>query len=218
MPFTDDERNALPGVFSAPRFQTYLQAKAHDVDGALELYEWNLKVSSTLIIPLQVLEVSIRNGVADAIETVHGSNWGFSRGFLLSLPDPRRSYSPRKELDQLRQRLPTTGKIIADMKLMFWQKMFTAGHDNAIWNSHFRTSFPGTDPHKTIQQLRVEAYAELDAIRKLRNRIAHHEPIFARNIADEYARILKVIAWRSQVAADWVDKTQTVTQLLPQKP
>jgi hypothetical protein len=52
----------------------------------------------------------------------------------------------------------------------------------------------------------------------LRNRIAHHEPIFARNIADEYQRVYEMIGWRSRVAAAWMGRKQGVTALIPLKP
>jgi len=42
LPFTIDEAQELPGIISAPRFATYLQAMGNDRDKALALYEWNL--------------------------------------------------------------------------------------------------------------------------------------------------------------------------------
>jgi ribosomal protein L32E len=52
----------------------------------------------------------------------------------------------------------------------------------------------------------------------LRNRIAHHEPVFTRNLADDYQRIHDMIAWRSPTAAAWMDGKQTVMTLIAQKP
>jgi hypothetical protein len=46
--------NDLPGVISAPRFATYLQARGNDRAAALTLYEWNLTISAAFIVPLQV--------------------------------------------------------------------------------------------------------------------------------------------------------------------
>lgn len=69
---------------------TYLQAKRNDREKALELYEWNLDVSSALIVPLQVCEVAVRHGIAEAIEAVHGANWPWNNGFIRSLPRPKR--------------------------------------------------------------------------------------------------------------------------------
>lgn len=217
MPFTHDEMHCLPGVLSAPRFATYLAEKNGDKEAALELYLWNLRLSSAFFVPLQICEVSVRNSIVAAIEKSYGANWPWERGFEISLRNPPTGYSPRRDLLGLRS-LPTSGKIVAELKFIFWEKMFTHGHDGAIWNAHFRTVFPHTDPAKSVQILRKEGNDTLFAIRDLRNRIAHHEPIFRRPIQQEYDRIRSVILWTDPVAADWVDKVQTVSDLIAQRP
>lgn len=217
MSFTQNEIDALPDVFSAPRFATYLAEKNADRVEALRLYKWNLDVSCAFFAPLQVCEVCIRNAISEAIELTYGSNWPYDRSFEISLPDPSKAYSPRKDIKKLR-REPTTGKVIAETKFVFWQKMFTARHDGAIWNKHLRTVLPNSDPNKTVQQIRSQAYSSLEDIRKFRNRIAHHEPIFRRNIEEEYKIIREVVSWRSSVAADWLDKIENVTGLMGSKP
>lgn len=220
MPFTPDESHELPLVISAPRFATYLQAMGNDRDQALALYEWNLDLSSALIVPLQVCEVAVRNGIAEAIENVHGANWPWNNGFIRSLPRPKRQfdYNPASDLTRCAASFPTTGKIVAELKFAFWENIFTRGQDGRIWNSHFRTCFPGAPADQSIAQCRAIAYNDLRSVRRLRNRIAHHEPIFTRNMADEYQRIHDMIAWRSPVAAAWMDKKQSVLVLLPNKP
>lgn len=220
MPFTADEIQELPDIISAPRFATYLQAMGNDREGALALYEWNLDVSSALIIPLQVCEVAVRNGIADATERVHGANWPRTNGFIRSLPRPKGQfhYNPAQDLQSCARNLPTTGKIIAELKFAFWENIFTAGQDGRIWNAHFRACFPGSPVAQTIAQCRAAAYADLRTIRRLRNRIAHHEPVFTRNLADDYQKIHDMIAWRSAVAAAWMDGKQTVLALLAAKP
>src|SRR3546814_5975576 len=75
------------------------------------------------------------------------------------------------------------------LKFAFWENIFTVGQDSRIWNAHFRTCFPGAPQGQPTPQCRATAYADLQIIRRLRNRIAHHEPIFMRNIADDYQRI-----------------------------
>lgn len=220
MPFSHAELQELPSVISAPRFATYLQAMGNDRERALALYEWNLDLSSALIVPLQVCEVAVRNGIAEAIEAVHGANWPRNNGFIRSLPRPKRrtDYDPASDLTSCAARLATTGKIVAELKFAFWERVFTAGQDSRIWNAHFRTYFPGAPAGQSIAQCRATAYADLRIIRALRNRIAHHEPIFTRNIADDYQRIHDMIAWRSQTAAAWMDNKQSVLALLPHRP
>lgn len=220
LPFTAQELHELPLVISAPRFATYLQAMGNDREKALQLYQWNLEVSSALIVPLQICEVAIRNGVAEAIEQVHGPNWPWTNGFIRSLPRPRRhtDYNPATDLTRCASVLPTTGKIIAELKFAFWEKIFTAGQDQRIWNTHFRTFFPGAPTNRSVADCRAAAHSDLRSIRKLRNRIAHHEPIFTRDIADEYHRIHEMIAWRNAVAASWVDRRQSVLTLIQARP
>ncbi|MFG1404399.1 hypothetical protein [Xanthobacter sediminis] len=218
MPFTPEEIHSLPAVLSAPRFATYLVEMASDKEAALELYRWNLELSAAFFVPLQICEVSVRNSIVSAIEGTYGPNWPWERGFVISLRDPLRAYSPRRDLMDLANRLPTAGKIVAELKFVFWERMFTRSHDAAVWNRHFRTAFPNADAARTVQQLRSDGFDRLQKIRDLRNRIAHHEPIFRRNVQEEYERIRSIVAWTDKTSADWLDKVETVTGLIGQKP
>ncbi|MFP1132396.1 hypothetical protein [Asticcacaulis sp. W401b] len=217
MPFTPPEIQSLPSVLSAPRFATYLAAKGGDKRHALELYQWNLELSAAFFVPLQICEVSVRNAILKAIETVYGANWPWERGFEITLRDPKKAYSPRRDLQNLRH-LPTSGKIVAELKFAFWEKMLTNGHDADLWNTYLFASFPHADQTSTVQSIRAQGHNSLFKIRELRNRIAHHEPIFSRNIQQEYDRIREIIAWTDPVAAGWVDKIQRVTGMIPTKP
>ncbi len=220
MPFSVEELRDLPDVISAPRFATYLQAKGNNRADALALYEWNLELSAAFIVPLQVAEVAVRNGVVEVLEKVHGANWPWSNGFIRSLPTPRIAwhYNPQADLRGVANRMPTAGKVVAELKFAFWEKTFTAGQDARLWIPHMASAFPGIPAGTPIATARANAFAALEAVRKLRNRIAHHEPIFTRNIADEYQRLHDVISWRNSTAAAWMDRVQKVTALIPLKP
>jgi len=220
LPFSEEELHALPDTISPPRFATYLQAMNNDKKAALLLYQWNLQISAALIVPLQVCEVAARNGVVEVLEKVHGPNWPWSNGFIRSLPVPKNPlhYNPQIDLRGVAGRMPTAGKVVAELKCAFWEKVFTAGQDTRLWIPHLHSAFPGINSAIPISKARADAFDALQKIRKLRNRIAHHEPIFTRNIADDYARIHDVISWRRPVAAAWMDKLQDVTTLIPLKP
>lgn len=121
MPFTHDEIQNLPAVLSAPRFASYLAEKGSDKEKALELYRWNLELSSAFFVPLQICEVSARNSIVSAIEATYGANWPWERGFEISLRNPPTGYSPRRNLMGLRS-LPTSGKIVAELNFVFWER------------------------------------------------------------------------------------------------
>lgn len=217
MSFSGQEIAELPNILSLARFSTYLNAKAGSTPDALALYEWNINVSCAFLAPLQIFEVAMRNTISEAIELNYGPNWPFEPSFEIGLPNPRNAYSPRRDMI-VHRRLETTGKIIAELKFMFWQQMFTARYDSAIWNHHLRTVFPQSDKTKSIKELRAEARGIFEDIRKLRNRIAHHEPIFSRNLILHMDQIKKLLKWRSGAAVSWVDRIEEVSNLVATKP
>ena len=223
MEFTHNEEQELPYIISTPRFATYRNAANNDVQVALNLYKWNLEISSSFIVPLQVCEVAARNGVVLAVEQTYGADWHISNSFEQSLPTFRGGYSPSQDFTSTKAKLIrnnalTAGRIVADLKFAFWENMLTRRHDQRLWTPHYTAAFPNADVSVSIYQARAKAKSHLEKIRKLRNRIAHHEPIFVRNIQEEYDRILEVIEWRSPISKDWVHKIQKVTDLNEEKP
>ena len=77
-----------------------------------------------------------------------------------------------------------------------------------------RGILPNLDSTKTVAQLRQEIYADLEHVRLLRNRIAHHEPIFNRNLTDDLDKITALIRFRCELTADWMTQGQRVTKYL----
>ena len=215
-----DQLSNIPHILSEPRFATYLQQCGNDRSEALLLYKWNLELSSAFVIPLHLLEVSLRNAVVECVEAVHTSNWPWNEGFIRRLPNPRRGYSPARDLQNIARNMqnPTMGKVVAELKLVFWEKMFTSRHDTELWDMHIKRVFPNTPASSTPSETRQIIHDNVQDIRNLRNRIAHHEPIFSRNNKDDYDKIYKLIAWRNTVTADWMQGIQTVTKLIANRP
>ena len=215
MPLTQEELKNLPHVISEPRFETYLRARGNDRAVALALYRWNLEVSAAFIGSLHLCEIAVRNGIADAIEAVHGSNWPWNEGFIRSLPSPSgKSYNAKRNLQSCARHHQTTGKVIADLKFVFWEKMLTSRFQRPIWQHHFSNVFTGYDGALDLSGARAACRDDLEEIRLFRNRIAHHEPIFARNLQDDLDRIIRLVRWRNPSAAEWLIKIETITPLI----
>lgn len=68
---------------------------------------------------------------------------------------------------------------------------------------------------KTSRRFVAERF---DYLRFLRNRIAHHEPIFMRMLARDYASLLEVAEWMSPDLADWTDGVSICVDLIRAKP
>jgi hypothetical protein len=211
---------AIKSALSPARVGTYELATtvSPPLDGALALYAWNAQVSAAMMAPLHVCEVVVRNAVADALVAVYGPNWPWEPVFATSLPSPPTGYNARSDLLRIRTTQPTPGKVIPELKFVFWQTMFTSRFDVRIWNPHLLTVLPHLDPAKTVKQLRGQIYNELDQLRKLRNRIAHHEPIFKRSLGDDFKKIQELIASRCPITATWMANNQQATALIGVKP
>lgn len=205
-------------ILSAPRFSTYLAAAGHDQAAALELYAWNAQVSSALMVPAHFAEIASRNAAAEALEAVYGPQWPWAAGTARSLPNPRSGYSPQRDLQRTATRQPTTGKVIAELKFAFWGKLFTARHDQRVWVPRIHSLFPNADPDLSVADLRLRIANDLESIRVLRNRIAHHEPIHTRDLDEDLARMLDLIELRSSSTARWVRAIETSTAVLASRP
>lgn len=218
MQFSDEHLISIPHIISEPRFATYLRYCKNDRRDALTLYQWNLELSSAFVVPLHFLEVSIRNTVVEALEDVHTANWPWTQGFLISLPDPKSGYSPRKNLQKIAQKQPTMGKVVAELSFVFWERMFTKRHDSRLWSGRINSLLGNAPSELSVKQIRATVHDDLRAIRNLRNRIAHHEPIFSRNSTADYETIYRLMLWRSEVTAEWMNDIQRVTKLISERP
>ena len=78
-----------------------------------------------------------------------------------------------------------------------------------LWRPAVRRAFPHRSP-----LTRKQAHRPLNDLRKLRNRIAHHEPIFVRNLLEDHQRILDVTGWISPGARSWMEGHSRVAELL----
>lgn len=197
--------------------------------GAIGLYSWNAQISAAFMYPLHLCEVVIRNAVSEALAIAHGPRWPWDQGFLLSLPQPagQNLFRPRDAVVSAADKatrsarggtIPSTDKAIAEMSFAFWESMFTKRFDPGIWQNQLMTLFPNTLPGMQYFSLRAEIYQALGTLRKLRNRIAHHEPIFSRPLEAEFLMIERLIRYRCNDTADWLLQTQEVQRLLSLKP
>lgn len=205
-PFTPHE---LEHVISTPRFSTYLDACAQNPEHALALYRWNLEISAGFMGPLHLCEIAVRNSVSQSIEAIHGQTWPWIEGFVKSVPK-----STRNHLQQATKIHITTDKVVSEIKFFFWEQMLTQRFDKVLWKRQFFNSFPGAPRQDGPIAARKVYYDNVHESRILRNRIAHHEPIFTRNLQNDLNRVLQIIAWRNPVAARWLSEFEPVSKFL----
>lgn len=213
--------DAVKRALSTDRLGTYENAVATPGTHAspLDLYLWNARISAAFLIPLHIGEVVIRNAVADALTRIHGPRWPWVQGFVDSLPSPASGYNPRRELQRAATRSTAgTSQVIPMLSFVFWQKMFTHRFDIRVWSRCRGAVLPGIDTLTPWHVTRARLHNDLEQIRRLRNRIAHHEPIFARALGQDFAAIQRVVALRCPRTAGWMAGHEAVTPLLRRCP
>lgn len=214
-----EQSKAIARALSHARMSTYERAAGcrQGSEKAIELYTWNAQVSAALMHPLHVCEVIIRNAVAEVLSQKYGEQWPWSQGFEQSLPNPGPVYSPTRDLQAVRNKFQKTSEVIPELKFVFWQMMFTKRHDGRLWNQHLKSAFPNL-PNQPTKENRSMIHADLESVRKLRNRVAHHEPLLQRNLNDDLNKIHQLIEFRCSNTKAWVEKTQSAMSLIQARP
>lgn len=81
-----------------------------------------------------------------------------------------------------------------------------------LWRPGLRRVFPG------YRGTRSKLFARLNTLRLLRNRIAHHEPIYRRHLAADHESIMTVLTSISPGYARWAAARSAVPALLNVRP
>jgi hypothetical protein len=207
--YDQDAVAGLVGAMSAPRFGTYLEA-AKTETRALQLYTWSTAVAAAFYGPLQTLEVTLRNSIDRTMAASHGAHW-FDDTTLLRPAEQHMVGDATQQLYDLGKQ-PTAGRVVAELSYGFWVGLFANGYDTTLWR---------TDLHRIFtprMKQRRGLHDALDRLRTLRNRIAHHEPIFQRNLVEDYKRIRTVVGCLSPTTLAWLDHHSTAPAALATKP
>lgn len=195
----------LREAISPARLRTYLRHAHGNSRLALELYARNMEEAAAMYPILHANEIALRNTVSRALEAQFGPQWPYSEGFLRSLPKHERINfeTCRKKLEKTRgvSRL-ATGDGVAGQTYYFWVSLLTSRYDQRVWQREFARSFPGAPA--PVERALVHATAE--AIRVLRNRIAHHEPLLAYDLEGAHLRAVRMIRWISPRKAAWATR------------
>lgn len=194
----------LPRLISGPRFETYLRASSGAPETAVRLYLWNIQASAALWGPLAILEVVIRNALHDALRSRRRDDWW---------NDPTVRLMPRERsmIDDAIAGLvrrgiarPSPDQVVAATTFGLWTGLTDGGvprdpylsYETALWQPRLAEAFrhAGTVRRKQIHR-------ELDDLRILRNRVAHHEPIYRTDLVRTRDRMVRVAGYVDPDAA-----------------
>ena len=222
--YSESELNSLEEMQSCQRLGPYLSETNGDLKKAIHLYERNTLLSQAFYRPLQGLEVAFRNTIHNQLtKAFQREDWwcvasigilkSRQANALLSILERLHEQEVQKQRKLLKLKkkeeipfghsipTPLPGKVVAELSFGFWVGIIGPGYSESLWMPHLHKAFPNT------RKSRSECHKPLNKIRLLRNRIAHHEPIFTRNLKYDYSLILEIIGWINEDAARWVRHT-----------
>lgn len=189
---------ALTRTLSPARLATYLAAAHQDLDVALALYERNTRLAEAFYTALQAVEVCLRNRLSEQLEIKYGDEW-FRPG--KSPLDPDAVAGIVKAIQQLHfdTKPVSPGAVIAELGFGFWVSLLAPRYDATLWRRAFFHAFiVGGKP-----LARDTVHRRLNVIRRFRNRIAHHEPVFGQDLQLKHSEIIESIKWMCVHTADW---------------
>ncbi len=197
-------------AMSPERMRKYVQACSGDTKRAMTLYRYNLKLSQEMFTFVSCFEVALRNRIDKQMTAQFGGDW--LRDAILpngALYYDHRVDKTRKIIEKaynelMRSNAYSHSKLLSEMEFGVWKYMFS-NVVYALMGQILLRIFPNK-PISSRQQQYDNSYIfqELDYINKLRNRIAHHEPIcFSRPTAtidtsyalNQYNRMMKLFQW-----------------------
>lgn len=207
--------NALSEIISPQRLGTYMQSAGHDPDRALSMYLWNAKMGEAFHLPIQSVEVGLRNRVCDGIVSVFGPDWWKDEKFIKEAGNKR-----KQDIDLVLRRLNSkkipheVGQIVAGLSFGFWIAMLHGRHNRTIWSAQLKTAFPNLPNQVDRKKLHQKATEIAD----FRNRISHHEPIFKRDLSGDFSTCMLVLSWLCPTKKNWIKPHCRVSAMLREKP
>ena len=184
---------SLERTLSNDRLTKYLAATASDLNAALTLYERNMRLSESMYIPLQILEVCLRNRINHEMSFIYGANWLNNSMVPLQLNAKQMITEATKACGVNH----SNSDLVAEIKFAFWVSLLGPRYDATIWRSVVQKAFRAKGGKK-----RADVHSRLNALRRFRNRVAHHEPIYS-TASKMHAECLEAISWMCPDTCAW---------------
>lgn len=175
MKYTDFEN-----VMTTSRMSRYLVACSGNNRKSMTLYRRNLILSQELFTTIGCFEIALRNSIDRHYTYALGNDWlknGALPGGVFDTPNTELTRDAIRDAMRKLNRSYTHFKLVAELGFGFWRYLF-ASYQYTRAGSTLLRIFP-QKPLSTpaLQYNQGYIFNQLASINKIRNRIAHHEPI-----------------------------------------
>ena len=169
---------------SPKRFARYVDPATNSHLDAMARYHWNVQLAEALTPGIHAIEICLRNAIHNAMRTTYPTSndmwfdaWvgqGISREPLLLTLDSDQVQAARTRVMNLSKPVEAP-RLVAQLSFGFWVELLNDDYDMKIVRPLLGGPMRNVkDPYRKQASLR-ELFGKF---RELRNRVAHHEPIF----------------------------------------
>lgn len=157
-------------------------------DILLEKYIYNLKVSESLYPALSLLEVTLRNKICYAIETLICKDWlikELNHQNLLLDKEYKKLVETADKIEKDGKKV-TNDRLISELTFGFWIHLCTKSYKPKFWDKKgfIELVFPNYTVSSNLRNISL-IQKDLRDVLKLRNRISHQEIIINGNRTPE---------------------------------
>ena len=190
---------ALPQIVGADRFAPYLLAQSGAQAEAIRLYTWNVEASAAFLGAYAALEVGVRNAMHTNLCIIFNRTDWWSKAPLSAndqdqVNEAKEYLDKRKGAGQWR-----SGHVVAELRTSFWEGLLVNKYHASLWERGLKSSFPRYSGRRDDLRERMER------LRLLRNRAAHHEPIFARDLNVDHQYMCDLAGFVEPDLQTWIE-------------
>ncbi len=169
------ENKAIEQIISPERLAPYLKHHSGNFEKAITHYKSNIEISESFYPLLAILEIGLRNSIDFQLKRkFNDDSWYDNPAFIKivyrfqidSVSEARSSILREKKII-------SPGKIVSELSFGFWTSLLDAKFEKTLWKN-IRLAFPNCP--KKIRQRKAMS-SKFNGVRKLRNRIFHHESV-----------------------------------------
>lgn len=212
---------SIKQLISEPRLEAYLRASGYNEQKALELYQWAMQLSGALHTQISYVEIAVRNSVDMALRewnrqhslSVYWSLENNADELLYSLiGKPLREARKNAVQESLRRPRshPRKGNpvahddVVSQLTLGTWSNLVgykSHPKNQQLWEEALHKAFPFAEDAASVT-CRQEIGRQLETLRRLRNRVAHHDNLLEVRVTHRLNGMLALLA---KINPDYVD-------------
>lgn len=204
--------SSLPDIVGSDRFAPYLAAQDGSEAEGLRLYAWNIEASAGLLGAFAALEVGVRNAIHGRLTGVFArADWWTQAPLRASergqIADAAAYLDRRRGVGCW-----SPGHLIAELRASFWESLLVNRYHASLWERGLSEAFPNYSGR------RAELRSRMERLRLLRNRAAHHEPIFARDLMVDHGYICDLAGYVSADLRTWITSHSRLPGIVADRP